>query len=71
MRRLVEPIPLLPDMTIEGPSMAWLYLIIAGVFEWGWPIGLKFGLTDEGVQPWPLTGFQPVRPRQQQEEACH
>ena len=36
--------------------MAWVYLVIAGIFEWGWPIGLKFGWTDEGVQPWPLTG---------------
>ena len=22
--------------------MAWLYLLIAGIMEWGWPIGLKF-----------------------------
>jgi len=22
--------------------MPWLYLLIAGVMEWGWPIGLKF-----------------------------
>jgi len=22
--------------------MPWLYLFIAGVMEWGWPIGLKF-----------------------------
>ncbi len=29
--------------------MAWVYLIIAGVFEWGWPVGLKQGLADEGV----------------------
>lgn len=28
--------------------MAWIYLIIAGIFEWGWPIGLKLGWTDEG-----------------------
>jgi quaternary ammonium compound-resistance protein SugE len=28
--------------------MAWLYLVIAGVFEWGWPVGLKLGLTDSG-----------------------
>lgn len=28
--------------------MAWLYLIVAGVFEWGWPVGLKLGLTDAG-----------------------
>jgi len=28
--------------------MAWLYLIAAGAFEWGWPVGLKLGLTDAG-----------------------
>jgi quaternary ammonium compound-resistance protein SugE len=22
--------------------MAWTYLVIAGVMEWGWPMGLKF-----------------------------
>jgi quaternary ammonium compound-resistance protein SugE len=36
--------------------MAWLYLVIAGIFEWGWPIGLKFGWTDEGLKIWPLCG---------------
>ena len=36
--------------------MDWLFLIVAGVFEWGWPIGLKFGWTDGGVQPLPLAG---------------
>lgn len=30
--------------------MAWVYLIIAGVFEWGWPVGLKYGMTDAGVR---------------------
>ncbi|WPL24129.1 hypothetical protein Thiofri_04343 [Thiorhodovibrio frisius] len=30
--------------------MAWLYLIIAGIFEWGWPVGLKLGLTDGGMR---------------------
>jgi len=28
--------------------MAWLYLITAGIFEWGWPLGLKLGWTDRG-----------------------
>lgn len=28
--------------------MAWIYLFIAGIFEWGWPVGLKLGWTDEG-----------------------
>jgi quaternary ammonium compound-resistance protein SugE len=36
--------------------MAWIYLIVAGVFEWGWPIGLKFAWTSAGVQPLPLLG---------------
>ena len=35
--------------------MAWLYLVVAGIFEWGWPIGLKFAWTSEGMQPLPLT----------------
>lgn len=30
--------------------MAWVYLIIAGIFEWGWPVGLKLGFTDGGVR---------------------
>ena len=29
--------------------MAWIYLIIAGIFEWGWPVGLKLGWTDDGA----------------------
>lgn len=29
--------------------MAWVYLIIAGIFEWGWPVGLKLGWSDEGA----------------------
>lgn len=28
--------------------MAWLYLLLAGVFEWGWPVGLKLGVTASG-----------------------
>ena len=35
--------------------MAWTYLIIAGVFEWGWPIGLKFAWTENGIKYLPLT----------------
>lgn len=27
-------------------SLAWIYLLVAGVFEWGWPIGLKFAWRD-------------------------
>ena len=29
--------------------MAWVYLLIAGIFEWGWPLGLKLGWTDKGA----------------------
>jgi quaternary ammonium compound-resistance protein SugE len=36
--------------------MAWLYLIIAGVFEWGWPVGLKLGLAETGLR-WGWIGF--------------
>lgn len=32
--------------------MAWLYLFVAGLFEIGWPLGLKLGWTDEGIRPW-------------------
>jgi quaternary ammonium compound-resistance protein SugE len=34
--------------------MAWLFLVLAGLFEIGWPLGLKFGWTNEGLRPWPL-----------------
>jgi len=36
--------------------MAWLYLIIAGIFEWGWPVGLKLGLAEAGLR-WGWIGF--------------
>ncbi|NOQ47110.1 MAG: hypothetical protein GQ559_10660 [Desulfobulbaceae bacterium] len=29
--------------------MAWVYLIVAGIVEWGWPLGLKLGWTDKGA----------------------
>ena len=31
-------------------SLAWIYLLAAGIFEWGWPVGLKLGVTKEGYQ---------------------
>lgn len=34
--------------------MAWLYLLIAGIFEIGWPLGLKTAQMVEGKQ---LTGI--------------
>lgn len=36
--------------------MAWVYLIIAGIFEWGWPVGLKLGLAETGMR-WGWIGF--------------
>ncbi|MBK1700525.1 DMT family transporter [Thiococcus pfennigii] len=30
--------------------MAWLYLILAGICEWGWPVGLKLGLDATGLR---------------------
>ena len=38
----------------EGKFMAWVYLIAAGVFEIGWPYGLKMAQSVEGKQ---LSGF--------------
>lgn len=29
--------------------MAWFYLILAGICEWGWPVGLKLGLGETGI----------------------
>ena len=37
-------------------GMAWVYLMAAGVFEWGWPVGLKFGMSDAGLR-WGWIGF--------------
>lgn len=31
--------------------MEWGYLIIAGIFEWGWPLGFKLGVKDTGWAP--------------------
>jgi len=31
--------------------MAWIYLVLAGLFEIGWPIGLKLGWTPTGARP--------------------
>jgi quaternary ammonium compound-resistance protein SugE len=31
--------------------MAWLFLVLAGLCEIGWPIGLKLGWTDDGARP--------------------
>ena len=31
--------------------MAWLYLVLAGICEIGWPVGLKLGWTETGARP--------------------
>ena len=36
--------------------MAWIYLLAAGCFEIGWPIGLKLGWTAAGLR-WGWIGF--------------
>ncbi len=36
--------------------MAWVYLVVAGIFEWGWPVGLKYGMTEAGPR-WCWIGF--------------
>jgi quaternary ammonium compound-resistance protein SugE len=33
-------------------TMAWLYLVLAGICEIGWPVGLKLGWTEDGAKPW-------------------
>jgi quaternary ammonium compound-resistance protein SugE len=38
-----------PRLKPGRESMAWLYLVVAGLFEIGWPLGLKKGWTDEGA----------------------
>jgi len=41
-----------------GESMAWLYLVVAGLFEIGWPLGLKKGWGPDGVQAgWLIFAF--------------
>ena len=30
--------------------MAWVFLLLAGCFEIGWPIGLKLGWTGQGIR---------------------
>jgi quaternary ammonium compound-resistance protein SugE len=33
--------------------MSWVYLVIAGIMEWGWPMGLKFAWDEDGLRFWP------------------
>ena len=34
--------------------MAWIYLLIAGVMEIGWPLGLKYAQGEHGLRFWPI-----------------
>jgi quaternary ammonium compound-resistance protein SugE len=36
--------------------MAWAYLLLAGLAEIGWPVGLKMGWTEGGIR-WPWIGL--------------
>jgi len=38
---------------ILSKPMSWVFLVIAGVFEWGWPIGLKFAAQPQH-RPWAI-----------------
>lgn len=31
--------------------MAWIFLVMAGLCEIGWPVGLKLGWTEHGIRP--------------------
>ncbi|MGD8789920.1 MAG: SMR family transporter [Burkholderiales bacterium] len=35
-------------MPTDAVTLAWTSLLVAGIFEWGWPVGLKLGWTPEG-----------------------
>ena len=30
--------------------LAWMFLLLAGIAEWGWPVGLKLGWSESGAQ---------------------
>jgi quaternary ammonium compound-resistance protein SugE len=36
--------------------VAWFYLVLAGIMEIGWPLGLKAGVAPDGVRLWPVLG---------------
>ena len=47
MLTFLKPERLWEFKNIEGKSMAWIYLIVAGVLEIGWPVGLKMAQQTE------------------------
>jgi quaternary ammonium compound-resistance protein SugE len=36
--------------------MAWIYLLLAGLMECGWPVGLKYAWKEDGLHVWPAVG---------------
>lgn len=49
--RVASPGSFVPPTSIKGTSVAWLLLIVAGLIETGWAIGLKY--TDGFTRLWP------------------
>lgn len=49
----VDPSGTTPS-TLKGPDMAWAILLLAGLFEVGWAIGLKY--TEGFTRLWPTVG---------------
>jgi quaternary ammonium compound-resistance protein SugE len=39
------------SLPTDSLTLAWTALLIAGVFEWGWPVGLKLGWAVSGTRP--------------------
>ena len=53
--RTTSPLHFMPGTTpFQGGVMNWFILVVAGVFEIGWAIGLKY--TEGFSRPWPTVG---------------
>jgi quaternary ammonium compound-resistance protein SugE len=50
-KRLKNNIAILADKKIKRENMSWIYLFIAGLFEIGWAVGLKY--TEGFTKLWP------------------
>jgi quaternary ammonium compound-resistance protein SugE len=50
-KRLKNNIAILTDKKIKRENMSWIYLFIAGLFEIGWAVGLKY--TEGFTRLWP------------------
>src|SRR3546814_13926974 len=51
---LPVPRPAGPGCNEEAREMAWIYLLVAGLFEVVWAVGLKY--TEGWTRPWPSAG---------------